>query len=341
MSRRQSSMDDHRPWPAKVAPTGAALAAAILLIAVWGLVVFNGCPDLLYNDEGLYMGWMAKSLLNRFVSDPFEIQYKPNQGGSVIFSLLLVPIYHLLGDSLLHLAFGSILFQAAIMASLVALCLRVWGPRAALWAGLLLLCAPMPYLRRSILALANHCEVPLFGLLNALLLWRIFKSWEEKEVTSPRIGILFGIVNGLGVYFHYDHGSVIAADLIILFLLHAKRSTRPEKASIPVFRMIAGFCIGISPLVYHSLRYSSLEVMSINDMPLWNSFDISFSLTKAIGLWDIFKEATAMNIVIDTDGFEVAYAIPEAAFRILALGTFATFPVAVTIVPGLGALISV
>ena len=321
----------------RAAPAAAALAAAALLVVARGLLTLKGDIDFLCTVDGLYMGWMAKALLNGFVSDPFMLQYTHYQGGSVIFSLLLVPIFHFLGDSLFHLVLSAILWQAAIMALLVALCWRAWGPGSALWAGLLLLCAPMPYLQYSLFAIADHSEIPLFGLINALLLWRIFRDLEAMEDKRPGIWALLGLVNGLGLYFSYGHLTVVAADVLVLFPLLVRGRMRPGKAAAAVALAAAGICVGLIPWFYHLARYaeSIRHVMITSGDPAPMSSVITGDiLARTRSLWDGFSLATSMDISRHTNNkttmaiVQHLGALPQAvfwAFPVTAITGFVAF----------------
>ena len=310
----------------KLAPVAFALAATALLIITWSMIALSGCPDFLYNGEALYKGWIAKALLNRMISDPFSIQYSLREGGSVLFALSLVPIFHLMGDSLFHLAFGSILWQAAIMASLVVLCWRIWGPMAAFWAGLLLLCAPMPYLQRSMNALANHCEVPLFGLLNALLLLRIFRNLKGRDNTPLWSWVILGAINGLGLYFSYEHLCVVVADLLILSFLFAKTRLRPARMVEAIVLTVVGLGVGLSPWLYYFLRWYSFggnEIFHVSDVPLWSLFGVDDPIVKLRQLWDFLKVAGGIIYPHDTNQGILGKILP-----FISRAVFAIFPVA-------------
>jgi len=318
----------------RAAPAAAALVAAALLVAVRGLLTLKGDVDFLCTVDGLYMGWMAKALLNGFVSDPSMLQYTHYQGGSVIFSLLLVPIFHFLGDSLFHLVLSAILWQAAIMALLVALCWRAWGPGSALWAGLLLLCAPLPYLQYSLFAIADHSEIPLFGLINALLLWRIFKDLEAMQDEQPAIWALLGLVGGLGLYFSYGYLTVLAADGLVLFPLLLRGRMRPGKAVAAVALAAAGICMGLTPWFYHLARHAeSLQQVMItsgDQAPLGGSL-FTVILARFESLGNAIRTATTMDVdrYIDSaflrrfgPGLDLG---PRALFLIFPVVTTATF----------------
>lgn len=318
----------------RAAPAAAALAAAALLVTARGLLALRGDIDFLCTIDGLYMGWMAKALLNGFVSDPFMLQYTHYQGGSVILSLLLVPIFHFLGDSLFHLVLSTLVWQAAIMALLVALCWRAWGPASALWAGLLLLCAPLPYLQYSMFAIADHSEIPLFGLINALLLWRIFRDLEAMEDERLYTWALLGLVNGLGLYFSYGHLTVLAADGLVLFPLLLRGRMRPGRVGIAFALAAAGLCVGLTPWFYHLARYTEsirqVMITSGGEASLEGSL-FGILLTRFESLGNAVRTAMTMDVSRYIDSvflrrFGPALGIgPRAVFLIFPVVTTATF----------------
>ena len=308
----------------KAAPAAAALAAAALLTVVWGLIAYYGAIDFIYNPEGVFQGWIAKALLNRFVSDPFSLQHAGYGGGSIIMGLFAVPIFHLLGDSLFHLALGGILWQAAIMAFLVALCRRAWGPWAALLAGLLMLCAPTLYIQRSMMVLSNHCEVALFAILNALLLWHLFKGLEVRGVAPPGLCILLGAVNGFGIFFSYGHLSVVAADSLALVPLLLRGGSRPGRAAAAVFLAAAGFAIGLSPWIHQLLTHDAHYVSLGCGWAFWRCFGAGDILAKTVRLWEDFRMSMPVDIALYAKDLVHGELGPILGF--LSRAIFAAFP---------------
>ena len=279
------------------AAAAAALAAATLLTIVWGLIAYYGAIDFLYNPEGVFQGWIAKALLNRFVSDPFSLQHAGYGGGSLVMGLFAIPFFQVLGDSLFHLALAGILWQAAIMAFLVALCWRAWGPWAAIPAGLLMLCAPTLYIQRSMMVLSNHCEVALFAILNALLLWHLFKNLEVRGVASPGLCILFGAVNGFGIFFSYGHLSVAAADSLALVPLLLRGRSRPGRTMAAVFLTAVGFAIGLSPWIHQLLTHDAHYVSLGCGWAFWRCFGAGDILAKTVRLWEDFRMSMTLDVV--------------------------------------------
>ena len=319
--------------PDKIGWALTTLGTAASLTLCWGFVALHSCVSTLFHMEGIYRGWMAKMLLNRFVSDPFGLQYLQHEGGSVIFGLFLVPVFHFLGDSLFHLALGSVLWQSLVVALVTMLCWNVWGPRAALWAGFFFICAPMSYIQRAFQALSNHCEIPLFALLNTLILWRILTKIEGRKNNALWAWTLLGVVNGIGLYFSYEHAPVLAADLLVLLPILFVRSIRPRKIAAALAMAFTGLCIGFSPWFYvlQTYYHGNVKFMLIvgEPQPFWTAFRIGDPFGKLVTIWELFRSAMMMNM--DRLNPDAISGITVVLLPFLSKAVFIIFPVATTL----------
>ena len=337
-----------RPFGQRVSralPFAAALVAAVILVTGWGLVALNSCPKFLYHDEGIYVGWMGKALTNGFISDPFFLQrhFGPNEGGIVVLALLLVPIFHFLGDSLFHLTLAPILFQGLIIACLVLLCWRVWGAWAAIWAGLFLFCAPHWYFRFALKPFANHCDVPLFGLLNGLVLWRVFLRLHREEGPSLLHGFLLGLVNGFGFFFHFDHIPVIVADGILFLALLGTGRLRPAGAAVGILTAAAGFVAGLSPWIYRSIEYGEAhKLVFLYETAIWDHFSLGDPVARTAELFKTFYYALVhplTDLDIRVPFIERNFDFPWGVMKKIQTALFVCFPAATTL--GFAALTTV
>jgi len=316
--------------PDAVGKAGAVLSAAAAVALAWGSLARVADVRFLFHYEGIYRGWLAKMLLNGYVADPWALQYLPYEGSSVVFGLFLVPVFHFLGSSLFHLALGSVLWQSMIAAWVAWLCWRLWGPRAALWAGLLFVCAPMPYVHRTLQALSNHCEVPLFALLNVLLLWRVLARLHGHGNPRFRQWMLLGVVNGVGLYFSYEHISVILADLLVLIPHSLPRRSRGVAAAWAV--AVVGLLIGFSPWFHVLLKHQGGNIAVMFTVAPVDAgttpFEPGVLLESLVRTGSLFRSAMTLGVEAHPVG-----ALPRTAAGLASLlshAVFYVFPVATT-----------
>jgi hypothetical protein len=196
--------------------------SGLLAIAFGLAVVLARLPVALAHQDTWYpfeiqAGTIAQALLDGLDLDVATLPIVPHVRGSVLFGVLLVPIYALGGASSLTMKLLPILWHAATVALLVGLLGRYFTRRSVWSAGLLFLLAPPMIQKLSVLGLASHLESALAWLLT----WGAYLAWTRDGATRGR-ALRFGAALGFAAFFHLQ---ALLPSLLLLGLLvfHERR----------------------------------------------------------------------------------------------------------------------
>ena len=129
----------------------------------------------------------------------FDYQYQDWDGGTLVVSILLVPIAALGGLTVGTLKAGAILWSLGIAVVWILLLGRLWGESGTRWAAFAVAAVPVPYLLVSSIHWGNHAESALFLPLVLLLLCSAADT-NKAGTAAVRVASA-GLVAGFGVYF--------------------------------------------------------------------------------------------------------------------------------------------
>ncbi len=220
---------------ARSAGTGRILCAVIdrrgtvLLALLFGLAVLLArLPVLLAHRDTWYpfevhAGTIARALLDRIDVDVPALPIVPHARGSVLFGLLLAPVYAVFGASSITMKLLPVVWHATTAVLLVGLLDRHFSRRAAWSGGVLLLFAPPMIAKLSTLGLASHLE----SALPVLLTFAAYLAWTRHGPTLGR-AFAFGAAVGFAGFFHLQ--ALLPALLLsaMLALRHLRDRRRPE-----------------------------------------------------------------------------------------------------------------
>jgi hypothetical protein len=200
-------------------------------------------PELLPDARGaweeVHRGNTAREFLRGPLLDPIDYQINGYWGGSLVVSLLAVPLYALFGSELLILRATTFLFAGIGIASLFVLLERFHGRRAAWLGGLLYALAPPGYALLGACAWGTHVEAHALALLLCALVMR-----RERAPRSLRSELLLGAMMGFCVYF----GRSLACTVAVL-AWHELVITRTLSSGRARLARLGGFALGASPLL--------------------------------------------------------------------------------------------
>jgi hypothetical protein len=141
----------------------------VFLAARLALLAFS-LEEVVINDElttGLLWQWLhgARAL-------PVTALWSPYAGGDLLYQLLALPLYALLGPSALAIKVLALMVGLAGLVLVTSLARRLGGDRAALCAGLCFALAPPGWLGISLVGTGDHFPSGLLALLAGHLLLR-------------------------------------------------------------------------------------------------------------------------------------------------------------------------
>ncbi len=218
-----------------------ALALAFLGTRLAWLVANAGSAA--YWEES--QRWMvAHEILNGLRQPLLSYQADHYQGGTLAISLLIVPFFALLGESLVHLKFAALLTSTAALCALYGLARLGAGRPAAVLAAVGYVAGPPLVAYWGLVPFGSHGESTLFTLASFLLLLGLLSErWR-----SGRAWFGFGVVAGLGIWFCYTSALGLLACALAWLLLAGL--PRPRE----LLAVGSGAALGLAPWLFYNLR---------------------------------------------------------------------------------------
>ncbi|TDJ76032.1 MAG: hypothetical protein E2O39_03490 [Planctomycetota bacterium] len=197
-------------------------------------------------EEELMRGTAAQEFLDGPLLPFMDYQVNGFSGGSLVVSVLAVPLFATFGAKLFVLRLVTLLFGALGVAS-VFLVLDRWVSRRAAWVGGLLLAIPPPgYSIVSTTAWGTHLENNALTLF-VLFLWLRVHSDGRRGFLAQ---LALGIAAGFATYFGYVF--LVALAVLLLFELLADKLFFLRAA---FFARVIGFAVGFSPWIAYNLQH--------------------------------------------------------------------------------------
>jgi hypothetical protein len=229
-------------------------------VALWTLVfcahraavLWSGFNGLFYWEE-TYRLLMAEAVWQRWPWPLLDLQADPYAGGSLVFSLLTVPVVAVAGPSIIGLKLVALLWSAAGLVAWTVLVDRYWGRRAAHLFAFLFVFAPPLFVVYNLIAMGSHAEVVTIAGVQLLLAYRCLYGPER----SPWAFVAWGAAAGFGTWFTYVSILPFAA-CVAVGLLGGGLPARRWPA------LTAGFLLGFAPWILANLASGGrgLEVVA-------------------------------------------------------------------------------
>lgn len=220
--------------------SGRRLALLLALLVLTRGVLLACAADVFFFGEELGKGVAAKAMLDGLPVEHWRLIYVWHEGGGFVMSHLKALAFLAVGESILAHKLVALAFTALLLVTGVSLAREVFGGRAALLFGVLIVFCPESYLRFSLMNLGTHFEATLFV---ALVLRQTFRILRAQPGTTRDWAIL-GLASGFGLYFSLQTAPAIAcASVYLLFGLRARILGRGLAAGI------VGAIVGALPLL--------------------------------------------------------------------------------------------
>ncbi|MFN8548311.1 MAG: hypothetical protein U0527_10205 [Candidatus Eisenbacteria bacterium] len=211
----------------------------------------------LYDREELYAGAVAVALPMKLDAAVTSFRYMPYGSGSLVISLLAVPLYRALGPT--YLSWKLLPLLVTILGGLAwfAVIRRWLGPRMAWTFAALYALAPSTFVRTALIAKGDHAEAMAWI---GLVLYLGTRAAQAEGAPGPgvrlRFSIAAGVAAGFGVFLTYSVVPALAGVTAVALLL---TRTRPRAAWLG---FAAGGLIGLLPWLSTVVRTggSALEV---------------------------------------------------------------------------------
>lgn len=249
----------------------------------------------LYDREELYTATAGEALRLRTGFPVTASQFMSYGSGTLLLSLLTIPIFAVFGPH--YLAYKLIALALAAFGGLVwFLLVRQWAGKRSAWCfGLLYALAPPALLRTSLIAKGDHAEAMLLVGVVLYLATRALSS--PAESLRRRWAAASGLAVGFGVFFTYSTVPPLAgAGIAALALTRA----RPRRVWL---WFAAGLLVGLIPWLIQVFTTSG-EALRIYGSPL--------------GATQSLAEAAKRFQLLISRGFLASYDLPGNALPALA-----------------------
>ena len=235
----------------------------VILVFLLGILLLIRLPVLytsiykVYDGQELYIGTVAKELIESPILPLFDYQSHHNKGGTLVAGILAVPFFLLFGQSYFSLKLLAVSFSAATIVLWYLFLARFFNKRVALFAGLLFILSPPFYSKFTLMAYGKHTESNLFTIMAIYIFFRIF---FDKEATldvsntsenKKTYYVLFGLISGFGIYFDYIFFLTLFTCFLFWFIFDKRFMVRK---SFLVFAV--SFLAGLAPWIYYNATHS-------------------------------------------------------------------------------------
>ncbi len=244
---------ERRPW---LVLAGLLLLAALPKLAILLAPRFDlylagsrGIPQTWHGEE-IHRGTTGVELLHGPILPVFDYHYAPFFGGSLVVGVVAVPLFAVLGTSVVVLKLVPLLFHLASIAALFFALRRLAGARAALLGGLLLAAPPPGYAVHTLTAFGTHVESNAF----AMALLALFLALRDRAPGGPStrpLAFAFGAIAGFGMYFGY----IVVLALAALGLWGIVLDRRPIRLRDARW-LFAGLLVGLLPWIAYNASHA-------------------------------------------------------------------------------------
>lgn len=263
------------------------ILVAILLAAVLVrlAVIWMPSDQMLENGglpfEEVMRGNAALDFQNGRLLPLLDYQTNHFSGGSLVVSILAVPLFLVFGPVFPVLRLVSLCFSIPLVALMFVLVDRWKGRRAAWTATLLIAFAPPGYQFLNCTVYGTHLE----GNLVTLALVFLYLAWRERVRPSWRATFVLGLASGFAVWFGYGQCVVLSVLIAIEWAASGWRAL--WRHALP---LVTGFVVGLGPWIAYMLQHPA-QVFRIYDHSLVDHFSSAAYLEeKLVRIEHLFQD---------------------------------------------------
>lgn len=233
------------------------LGLALVFLITRVLLFFSLEEELIV--EGLYIGTIAKDILEGMMMPIWDYQFSSYDGGVLVSAVFLIPFFLIFGQVSLSFAMASIFNNILILAVWYKFLERNFSKSVAGLFGLLYVICPFLYFRWGIVLGGNHAQVVFFYGVWLMMFYEIFFNPKFKSRTSMYwlYILLLGIISGFGMWFCYSM-LVLYVPVLIFWYFYSR------KISIKTLALyFFGYLVGYSPFFFRANIFGEMVVEEI------------------------------------------------------------------------------
>ncbi len=186
-----------------------------------GAIWYGGPERPLYDREELYTATAAEAIRLGVDLPASTYRFMAYGSGSLLISLLAVPLYAVFGPH--YLTFKIIALLVTVIGGISWFSVvRAWAGQKAAWVfGVLYLVGPPALVRTALIAKGDHPEAMAIA---GVVLWLFTRAAQAPTPRSRSIwAVLTGLLAGLGVYVTYSTVPVVAGVVVAALILSRAR----------------------------------------------------------------------------------------------------------------------
>ena len=214
-----------------------------LLFLYFNMIFLYSC------DEAQRMKLAADILIfkksfSSIVSNITDYQFSYYRGGSLIVSILYIPLAYLLGINTFSLKLVALIFSLGTFITWYIFLTKAFNNTVAILFGILFISGPPIFHTCSLMLPGSYLESGFFVILGLFLLWNLSKKKDIGLSKSYPPSFIFGLLCGFSLYFDYAFLIAIVTFLFLWLIIDSKFYI---KKYFLVF--ILGFLLGFSPWI--------------------------------------------------------------------------------------------
>ncbi|MBU1912652.1 MAG: hypothetical protein KKB22_03870 [Candidatus Omnitrophica bacterium] len=209
--------------------------------------------DKIFDFNELYIGTIAKELIESPSLPLFDYQLTHIKGGTLLAGIFVIPFFWLFGQSYFVLKLAALLVSLIILAVTYLFLWRFFNKKIAIITGALMAISAPIYTIFSLMLYGKEYESILFTMIALFLFYRIFfQEASAREASHKELYFaLFGLVSGLGMYFDYIFAATLIYCLGFWFIFDKAFFARRGFRFFLIF-----FFVGLSPWIYYNLTHN-------------------------------------------------------------------------------------
>ena len=237
----------------------AVLCLAFILVR---LPIILTSMDKIFDVNELYVGTIAKELIEGPSLPLFDYQLTHIKGGTLLAGIFVVPFFWLFGQSYFVLKLAALLVSLMILAVTYLFLWRFFSKRIAVIAGTLMTISAPLYTLFSLTLYGREHESILFTMITLLFFYRILFQEASAHDTSHK-GLyfaLFGLISGLGMYSSYIFAVTLVHCFVFWFIFDKFFFVRRG-----FWLFLAFFFVGLSPWIYYNFTHKLAAICVTDD----------------------------------------------------------------------------
>ncbi|MCX5692536.1 MAG: glycosyltransferase family 39 protein [Candidatus Omnitrophica bacterium] len=220
--------------------------------------------DKICDFNELYIGTIAKELIEGSSLPLFDYQLTHIKGGTLLAGIFVIPFFWLFGQSYFVLKLVALLVSLIILAVTYLFLWRFFNKKIAIITGALMAISAPIYTIFSLMLYGKEYESILFTMIALFLFYRIFfQEASARDASHKELYFaLFGLVSGLGMYFDYIFAVTLIYCLGFWFIFDKAFFARRGFRFFLIF-----FFVGLSPWIYYNLTHNFAAICIDDNYP--------------------------------------------------------------------------